>query len=78
MRSMELVGRERMDVAVRPNSEYDLGMLWGILTSLSNNFPFGANPATTMCRMLRINWVFLSTRLASLKTNLLTATTNIG
>lgn len=75
MRSMEMVGRERMEVAVRSGLGY-VSAYVGILTRLSNNSRFGVNLATTMSRMLRINWGFLSMRLASLKTNLLTATTN--
>lgn len=78
MRSMELVGRERMEAAVRLNNRYAAAHLVVILTKLSNNFPFGAKPVTMMSRMLRINWGFLFMKLASLKTNSSTVMTNTG
>jgi hypothetical protein len=53
MRSMELVSRERMEVAV------SFGELTFILYhanwSFSNNFPSGARPVTTTCLTSRIS-----------------------
>lgn len=49
MRSMELVGRERMEVAVGLFIYHTLPHVAYAMNS--NNFPFGVNPVTTMFRM---------------------------
>lgn len=52
MRSMELVGRERMEVAVSLVAFQTLQPAAHL--SNSNNSPFGENPAMMMFRMSRI------------------------
>jgi hypothetical protein len=55
MRSMELVSRERMEVAVSPPVYLEL---WSpALMSTSNNYPFGAQHVTMTFLMLLISWV---------------------
>ena len=75
MRSMELVGRERMEVAVC----FRVGTIVCTLltTWLSNNFQSGVKVVTTMSQMLPINWESSSTRLANSKTNSSTDMINI-
>ena len=53
MRTMELVGKERMDVAVKKPPIFSMASA----DEISNNFPSGAKLATTTSQMLRINLV---------------------
>lgn len=56
MRSMELVGRERMEVAVSfPQQSAALAAI--LIDDPSNNSQSGARVAMTMFRMLRISLV---------------------
>ena len=74
MRSMELVGRERMEVAVSINVALLLYKVTDEATS--NNSQSGAKLVTMMFRMSRISLVFSSTKSASSKTKWWTATIN--
>lgn len=74
MRSMELVGRERMEVAV---CFFSFPISWGCVGTdgrCSNNSPFGVRPATTMSRTSRISSVSSFTKSASSRTSSSTAT----
>jgi hypothetical protein len=53
MRSMELVSRERMEVAVRFDAMTT--NLYHANRSFSNNFPSGARPVTTTCLTSQIS-----------------------
>jgi hypothetical protein len=72
MRSMELVGRERMEVAVSCTTRRKISQL----TFTSNNSQSGVNLAMRMYLMLRINLVFCFTRSVSSRINMLTVMTN--
>jgi hypothetical protein len=72
MRSMELVGRERMEVAVSRRFRHFRRINRGAwLIDCSNNSPFGARHAMTMFRMSRTSLVSCSTRLVSLRISML-------
>jgi hypothetical protein len=74
MRSMELVGRERMQVAVSPRRDHDSHAL----TLLRNNSRNGEKAVMTTSLMSRTNSGSSSMRLANSKINSLTDTINIG
>jgi len=77
MRSMELVGRERMEVAVSRCFRHFRRInkaVW--LIDGSNNSPSGARHAMTMFRMSRTSLVSCSTRLVSLRISMLIVMTN--
>lgn len=74
MRSMELVGRERMESAVSQTISSHMQSF--ALTCRSNNCHCGVKPATTTSQMSRTSSVYSSTRLASSRTNSSTATTS--
>ena len=77
MRSMELVGRERMEVAVcTPKRVLCMSHVTNSLAS--NNFPSGVKDVMTTSRMSLISLVCLSTKSASLKTSLWIDMTNTG
>src|SRR4051812_619235 len=77
MRSMELVGRERMEVAVSTRSMNFVIFAVLKLTSNSNNSPSGANHVMMMYRMSRISLVYCYMKLVNSRINTLIVTTNI-
>lgn len=74
MRSMELVSRERMEVAV--SLHCPCAILRSTDQSHSNNSPFGARLATTTSLTSLTSSEFSSTKSVSSRTSMLTATTN--
>lgn len=74
MRSMELVGRERMEVAV--SLRHRINSLSPLLTLHSNNCRSGVRDATMTYPMLPISLVCCSTKWASSRTPTLTSTIN--
>jgi hypothetical protein len=77
MRSMELVGRERMEVAVSIRSTSFLIFAVLKLTSSSNNSPSGVNHVTMMYRMSRTSLVYCYMKSVNSRINMLIVTTNI-
>lgn len=74
MRSMELVGRERMEVAV--SLRHHISSLSLLLTLHSNNCPSGVRDATMTYPTLPTNLACCSTRWVSSRTPTLTSTIN--
>jgi hypothetical protein len=78
MRSLELVAKERMEVAVRSLFPLvDLSSILKLTLYCSNNYRSGVSTAMKTSPMSPTSSVFCSTKSVNSKTNMLTATTSI-